>query len=92
MLFSFYSLDIAVIQYWTFSRVRLLTPTVILIFPIPVSSYSMIIIRSNSFWFAFPGFGFLTDTFLAPVKIESIVILQELIDNFWRFLRLMIYL
>ena len=71
MLFSFYLLDIAVIQYWTFSRVRLLTPTVILIFPIPVSSYSMIIIRSNGFWFAFPGFGFLTDTFLAPVKIES---------------------
>ena len=71
MLFSFYSLDIAVIQYWTFSRVRLLTPTVILILPIPVNSYSIIIIRSNGFWFAFPGFGFLTYTFLAPVKIES---------------------
>ena len=28
MLFSFYSLEIAVIQYWTFSRVRLLTDLV----------------------------------------------------------------
>ena len=73
MLFSFYSLEIAVIQYRTFSIVRLLTPAVILILPIPVSLYSIIIIRSNGFWFAFPGFGFLTDTFLAPVLMSSIV-------------------
>ena len=62
--FSFYSLDIAVIQYWTFSRVRLLTPTVILIFPIPVSSYSMIIIRSNGFLICVAGFRLLDRYFL----------------------------
>ena len=39
VLFSFYSLEIAVMQYWTFSRVLLLTPTVILILRILISVF-----------------------------------------------------
>ena len=43
----------AVMQYCTFSWVLRLIPTVIFTLPIKASSYSIIIMRSNGFWFLF---------------------------------------
>ncbi len=58
-------------QYCTFSRVLRRIPTVIFTLPIPMSSYSIIIILSNGFWFLLPSFILLIETFLAPIRIAS---------------------
>ena len=60
----------AVIQYWTFSWVLRLTPTVILTVPIPTHSYFIMIIFSNGFWLLF-FFALTVDTRLALVNIAS---------------------
>ena len=64
-------LSMAVMQYWTFSWVLRLTPTVIFTVPMPTNSYSILRILSKGFWFLFPAFGLLDETFLAPTRIES---------------------
>ena len=58
-------------QYCTFSCVLRRMPTVIFTLPIPISSYSMIIIRSNGFWFLLPSFILQIEIFFAPIRIAS---------------------